>query len=53
VLLMTSFTLFTQSGASRPFSASVQTLQDQYNIRSFVEVLKEEQWKEAVAMPFR
>jgi hypothetical protein len=43
----------TRSGASRPISTSVQTLQDQHKFKSFVEVLGEEQWEEAVAIPFR
>jgi hypothetical protein len=36
--------------ATRAFSASVQTLQDKYGIKGFVEILKEEQWDEAVAL---
>jgi hypothetical protein len=31
--------------ATRAFSASLQTLQDQYGIKGFIEVLKEEQWE--------
>eukprot|EP00953_Heterococcus_sp_UTEX-ZZ885_P015285 8613-Heterococcus_DN1.PRE.2 len=38
--------------ATRAFSASVQTLQDQYGIKAFIEVLKEEQWEEAVALNY-
>jgi hypothetical protein len=36
--------------AARAFSASVQTLQDEYGITGFVEILKKEQWDEAVAL---
>eukprot|EP00953_Heterococcus_sp_UTEX-ZZ885_P014708 8315-Heterococcus_DN1.PRE.1 len=36
--------------ATRAFSASVQTLQDPFGMKGFIEVLRAEQWKEAVAI---
>eukprot|EP00953_Heterococcus_sp_UTEX-ZZ885_P018682 10441-Heterococcus_DN1.PRE.3 len=33
--------------ATRAFSASVQTLQDPFGMKGFIEVLRAEQWKEA------